>query len=129
MRNVSYALAVALVVPTAAMSEPILGTWLTGPDNKDQVAHMQIDRCGAAICGKVARAFDSAGQPVTTPNVGKRVIWDVTPKAGRGAYSGKVLLPLYGATVNGDFDVAGDRLTLRGCLGPICKSQDWSRVE
>ena len=129
MHHVSYALAIALALPSAAMAEPILGTWLTGPDNKNQVAHMQIARCGEAICGKVARAFDSAGQPVTTPNVGKQVIWDVTPKAGTGVYAGKVLLPLYGATVNGAFDVAGDRLTLRGCLGPICRSQDWTRVE
>lgn len=129
MQHVSYALAVALALPTAAMAEPILGTWLTGPDNKDQVAHMQISRCGEAICGKVARAFDNTGQPVTTPNIGKRVIWNVTPEAGAGSYNGKVLLPLYGATVNGAFDVAGDRLTLRGCLGPICKSQNWTRVE
>jgi uncharacterized protein (DUF2147 family) len=119
--------AIWLAVPGIAQAEPILGTWLTGPDNKQQVAHMQIVRCGAAICGTVLRAFDKTGQQVTTPNVGKRVIWDMQPEGG-GAYRGKVLLPLYRATVDGQFRVAGDSLTLKGCLGPVCKSQSWTRV-
>ncbi|MFD1508271.1 DUF2147 domain-containing protein [Lacimonas salitolerans] len=129
MKRFSYAMTIVLGLPGMAAAEPILGTWLTGPDNKDQVAHMQLSRCGEAICGKVARAFDQSGDPVTTPNVGKQVIWDVTPETGAGKYNGKVLLPLYGATVNGDFTVAGDHLTLKGCMGPICRSQNWTRVQ
>ncbi|SDI54685.1 DUF2147 domain-containing protein [Lutimaribacter saemankumensis] len=120
--------AIWMAAPGALQAEAILGTWLTGPDNKSQVAHMRIKRCGPAICGTVLRAFDKSGQPVTTPNVGKQVIWDVTPD-GQGVYRGKVLLPLYKTVVDGMFDVSGDRLTLKGCLGPVCKSQSWTRVE
>lgn len=115
-------------MPDIAQAEAILGTWLTGPDNKEQVAHMRIARCDAGICGTVLRAFDETGQPVTTPNVGKQVIWDVTPD-GQGSYRGKVLLPLYKTVVDGLFDVNGNRLTLKGCLGPVCRSQSWTRVE
>ncbi len=127
MARKSAILALVLLAGGAAQAEPIVGTWLTGPDNKDQVAHMQITRCGDAFCGTVLRAFDEAGQQVTTPNVGKRVIWDVTAQ-GNGVYQGKVLLPLYKTTVDGAFQVAGNQLVLKGCMGPICRSQSWTRL-
>ncbi|MCM2560661.1 DUF2147 domain-containing protein [Lutimaribacter sp. EGI FJ00015] len=127
MTRKSAILALVLLTGGAAQAEPIVGTWLTGPDNKDQVAHMQITSCGASFCGKVLRAFGSEGQQVTTPNVGKRVIWDVTAQ-GSGTYRGKVLLPLYRTTVDGLFSVVGDRLKLKGCMGPVCRTQSWTRV-
>ena len=62
-------------------------------------------------------------------------LYDLSAKLpGGGAqsladYRGKVLLPLYKTVVDGLFDVNGNRLTLKGCLGPVCRSQSWTRVE
>ena len=110
-----------------AQAETLGGTWLTGPDKKGQVAHIVVKPCGAAFCGKVAKTFNKAGKLIKGPNDGKRVLWDMkTAKAN--VYEGKMLLPLYGKTIGGKLTIAGKGLTVRGCLGPICQSQKWTRV-
>ncbi|WP_319826503.1 DUF2147 domain-containing protein [Thalassovita sp.] len=110
-----------------AMADPLLGLWLTKPDHKGQVAHVQAAPCGTGICGTILRAFDRRGQPVVTPNVGKRVFWDMRPVVP-GAYSGRGWLPLLKAEFDGAIEVRGDRLTVRGCVGLMCQSQVWTRV-
>lgn len=111
-----------------AHGDGLPGLWVTGPDYKGQVGHVSISPCGGALCGTVTRAFDEAGQPVKTPNVGKRVIWDVTG-TGDGRYEGLMHISQLGTTVRGTFELNGPRLKVRGCLGPVCQAQTWTRVE
>lgn len=72
----------------AALADSPEGTWLTGPDRKGNVAHVEARPCGGAYCGKIVRAFNGAGQPITSPNLGRQVFWDMRP-AGAGAYAGR----------------------------------------
>jgi len=127
MARIFFYIVIALGLGTAVRAETPAGTWLTGPDKKGQVAHISLAPCGAAICGHVARTFDAKGRLVKGPNDGKRVLWDITGAAA-GKYNAKVLLPAYGATVNGNLQVVGRNLVIKGCLGPVCKSQKWTRV-
>ncbi|MEZ5715010.1 MAG: DUF2147 domain-containing protein [Paracoccaceae bacterium] len=119
----------ALALPFGAdlRAETLSGLWLTGPDAKGQVGHVRLASCGAAICGTVLKAFDRNGQPVATPNIGKRVIWDVKP-SGSG-YAGRMHVSQLKADVDGTFQVAGKVLTVRGCMGPVCQSQRWKRID
>ena len=122
----SMALAGAVAVPVAADTPK--GIWVTGPDRKGQVGHVRFSSCGDALCGRVLRAFDSNGNAVKTRNVGKRVIWGMKPTAA-GKYAGTMYVSAVDRTVKGTFRVSGRSMTVRGCVGPLCQSQVWTRVD
>lgn len=111
-----------------ALADPALGLWLTEADKKGQVAHVSVTECGDALCGKIVKAFDPSGEQITTPNVGKRVFWDMTP-VGDGKYEGRAFVPAHDREYAGQMTLNGNRLNVGGCLGPVCMSQDWTRVQ
>lgn len=113
---------------TVASAERALGTWQTQPDKKGQIAHVEVTQCDSALCGKIVRAYDSDGNRITTENVGKRVFWNMTPTGG-GEYRGRAWVPAHDREYAARMDLSGDRLKVSGCLGPLCQSQVWARVE
>lgn len=127
MRRVFLVLVLPLFQVSPGWSEPLLGLWLTAPDRKGQVAHIHATPCGASLCGTILRTFDRQGNPVTTPNLGKRVFWDMQPTAP-GRYEGRGWLPLKNMQFDGQMHLQGNKLTVRGCIGPLCQSQIWTRV-
>ncbi|UYV36030.1 DUF2147 domain-containing protein [Rhodobacteraceae bacterium D3-12] len=116
------------VLASPVMADKAEGLWLTGPDKKGQVGHVKLAPCGASLCGTVIKAFDKSGKDVITQNVGKRVIWDVKPTGG-GDYSGRMLVSQLKATVDGVFHVAGNKMTVKGCVKKLCQSQVWTRLK
>lgn len=115
------------VLPASA--DPAVGIWQTQPDRKDLVSHIEVRACGAALCGHVLRAFDREGREVSTPNVGKRLFWDVKPEGGGSYGGGTVWVPLLNVTATASMVLEGGRLKVRGCKGPVCDGQTWTRVE
>ena len=112
----------------AAAADPAKGVWLTEADKKGQVAHVQVYSCGASLCGKIIKAFDSSGKQITTPNVGKRVFWDMA-SVGGGKYEGRAFVPAHNKEYAGVMNLKGNQLKVGGCLGPVCMSQKWKRVQ
>ncbi|MWD27268.1 DUF2147 domain-containing protein [Aquicoccus sp. SCR17] len=123
------ALAAICLGSAVEASEPILGTWASPPDNKDQTGHIVVSQCGQAYCGTLVRAYSPQGDPITTKNVGKRLFWDMRAEGGGLYDDGKVYVPLFGRTYDAEIRVSGNRLKVRGCLGPVCKDQTWARVD
>lgn len=117
-----------MALSSAAAAEPMLGIWATEPDPKGQVAHVSAHKCGADLCGLITQAFDHSGREIITPNVGKRLFWGVNAVSD-GGYSGKAWLPSHNLVFNAKLQVLGDRMTVRGCIALICKSQVWTRVK
>lgn len=109
-------------------ADPLVGLWLTKPDFKGQVAHVRAEPCGQGLCGTIIRAFDRKGAPVSTPNVGRRIFWDMRA-AGAGEYHGTGWLPLRGRTFEATLRVTRNQLIVSGCLGVICQKQTWTRVQ
>ena len=89
MRKLFAATALVLAGAGAALAaDPVEGVWKTEVDD-GAYAHIAIKPCGADICGTIAKAFDASG-PIDSENVGKRIVWDMTPE-GSGKYgSGKI---------------------------------------
>ena len=112
----------------AAAAGPVAGTWLTQPDAKGQRAHVTARSCGPALCGTITKVFNSSGVAIDHPNVGQRVFWGVTQVAP-GRYEGRAYVPAFQAEYPAEMTVAGGQMEVRGCLGPICKSQVWQRIE
>lgn len=128
LRVVATALIGVAASAAAALAEPVLGEWATEPDRKGQTGIVAIRQCGAALCGRIVRAYDSAGNPVVTPNVGKELFWNMRA-AGGGAYrGGRVWVPARNREYDARMDLVGDRLEVKGCLGPVCDGQVWRRV-
>lgn len=127
MKKLLITAAFGLVTAGAAIAEPVLGTWQTQPDD-GAYAHVKMQKCGSAVCGKIARTFNSEGE-YKSPNIGKTLVIDMVPQGG-GAYEGKVWRPSNNKIYIGKMDVSGNSLKLRGCVagGAICSKQTWKRL-
>ncbi|NVK14903.1 MAG: DUF2147 domain-containing protein [Rhodobacteraceae bacterium] len=128
MKHLLAGIAVAFGLAGAAAADPVLGVWKTQPDD-GSYAHIRMAKCGAAVCGKIARTFNSEGE-YKSPNIGKTLVIDMVPN-GDGSYEGKVWRPSNDKIYIGKMDLAGSSLALRGCVagGLICSKQTWTRVQ
>ena len=117
---------------TLAAADPAEGTWKTKPDDNGDYGYVQIRPCGAKLCGTLVRAFDSSGaEKPNSPNIGRRIVWDMEP-AGGGAYGGgKIWAPDRDKTYRSKMALSGNTLSVSGCVlgGMICRSSEWQRVK
>ncbi|GJD49557.1 hypothetical protein OPKNFCMD_2289 [Methylobacterium crusticola] len=133
MRPVLSVLLILAAAPAPAQEAQPLGTWLT-PAGDTQV---RIARCGAGLCGTVAKVLAGETRDVNNPDpalrgrslVGVTLAGDMRP-AGAG-WEGSLYNFRDGKTYSGKLAVKGpNALELSGCVlgGLICKRQVWSRV-
>ncbi|MFC3615207.1 DUF2147 domain-containing protein [Lutimaribacter marinistellae] len=128
MKKLILGAVAALGLAGMATADPVEGVWKTEPDD-GSYAHISMKPCGSAICGTIARTFNSDGE-YTSPNIGKTLVIDMVPQGG-GAYEGKVWRPSNDKIYIGKMQMSGNSLALRGCVagGLICSKQTWSRVQ
>ncbi len=112
-----------------AFADPIEGTWQTKADDNGNFGHVKVVPCGPAYCGTLVKSFDSAGKPLASENIGKRIIWDMVPK-GNGAYGdGKVWSPDRNKTYNSKMKLNGNSLSVSGCVFGICRDGGtWTKL-
>lgn len=128
LKTLALSLAAGLALGGAALADPVVGTWKTQPGDDGNFAHVRIYECGASLCGVLERAYDAAGAQMASDAVGKRMIWDMAAE-GNGAYSGgRIWAPDRDKTYRSKMQLSGNRLSVSGCVGPICRAQEWSRV-
>jgi len=128
MKTLALGLAISLAA-AAALADPVEGVWKTKPDDNGNFGHVSVKACGPAICGTLVKAFDGSGAEIDSPNVGKRIIWDMVAY-GNGAYDdGKVWSPDRDKTYNSEMQMTGDTLAVKGCVMGICRDGGtWQRV-
>lgn len=115
------------------------GVWLTEKGD----ARVQVGRCGANLCGKVVWLKDpidhATGKPAiddqnrnpalrNRPVLGLQLFVGMHP-AGPNSWSGQIYNADDGQTY--DSTVAqsdADHLQVRGCVGPLCGGETWTRV-
>lgn len=127
----TLALAVAAVIGfagAAAAQDAAVGIWQTEVDD-GSFAHIQMQPCGSAVCGKIQRTFNADGSEYQSPNIGKQIVINMVPN-GDGSYEGQVFRPSNGKTYIGKMTVSGSSLRLQGCVagGLLCASQNWRRA-
>lgn len=129
MKRTILAVLTTLALAAPAYADPIFGTWKTIPDDNGNFGHIEVAACGAKICGKLVKSFDSSGKPVDSDNIGRNIIWDMTAE-GDGKYGGgKVWSPDRDKTYNSKLELSGDTLKVSGCVLGICRDGgSWSRV-
>ena len=115
----------------SAFADPVEGLWKTKPDDNGKYGYVLIGPCAEKLCGVLTQAFDSAGNEVDSPNIGKQIVWDMVAN-GDGSYGGgKVWAPDRDKTYKSKMTLSGDALAVSGCVlgGMICRASDWSRVK
>jgi uncharacterized protein (DUF2147 family) len=129
MRRIVLAIAFGLTAGTA-LADPAEGVWQTAPDDNGNFGHVQVTTCGTAVCGTLVRAYDAGGQEIASPNVGRRIVWDMEPR-GDGQYAGgKVYSPDRERTYNGRLTLTPRGLAVEGCVMGICRDGGtWARVD
>jgi uncharacterized protein (DUF2147 family) len=112
------------------LADPVEGTWKTRADDNGHFGWVQIARCGPAFCGTLVKAFDDTGAEVASPNIGRKIVWDMVPQGG-GAYGdGKIWSPDRDKTYTSKLQLTGDTLQVSGCVFGICRDGGrWARVD
>ncbi len=129
MKKFVLAAVLALAAGTAG-ADPLLGTWKTKPDDNGNFGHVKVQACGAAFCGTLVKAFDGTGKQIESPNVGKKIIWDMVAYPDGVYDDGKVWSPDRDKTYDSDMKLTGNSLKVRGCVFGICRDGGtWTRVK
>lgn len=122
--------AVLSVSAGAAFADPVEGVWKTKPDDNGNFGYVQIKPCGAAFCGTLIKAFDGAGKEIDSPNVGKKIVWDMVAYPDGLYDDGKIWSPDRDKTYSSDMQLKGNSLSVRGCVLGICRDGGtWTRVK
>jgi len=116
--------------PASASAQAIAGQWTNYKKN----VVVQVERCGAAYCGRVVQASAKAQAKARkggTPNlVGTQILTGLKP-IGDGKFRGKAFVPKRNihatATVR---QLSDDVMQVQGCVlgGLLCDNEKWTRV-
>ena len=127
----TFLTAAALIfAATSAFADPVEGIWQTKKDDNGNFGFVEVKPCGPAFCGVLIKSFDSAGTPVDSPNIGRKIIWDMVAYPDGLYDDGQIYSPDRDKTYNSDMTLTGDKLAVRGCVFGICRDGGtWNRVK
>lgn len=130
LKKFGLAAVFALGASAAFAADPVTGVWKTKVDDNGKYGYVQIKPCGVAFCGTLIKAFDGAGKEYASENVGKRIVWDMTPYPDGRYDDAKVWSPDRNKTYDADLTLTGNSLAVRGCVFGICRDGGtWTRVK
>jgi len=122
--------------PSAAenlSAESVSGLFQTEPGDSGGYLHVRVGPCSEnpeQVCGMIESAFSENGDVSTDyEHLGKKMLWKMVDK-GNGKYaSGKIWAPDRDKTYRSKMQISDTGLKVKGCVGPICRAQNWKRVE
>ncbi len=135
MRMATIVAAACLATAPAWAAQPITGRWLT----EDRSAIVEIGRCGATVCGRIARVLIARPNAPTTdaanpdaalrnrPIVGLPILTGFTD--GGGDWRGRIYDPRRGKTYKSIVSRQPDgSLKVQGCIAFLCQTQTWRKA-
>lgn len=131
MRRIIAGIVFALgLTGTAAAADPVFGTWRTEKDDNGNFGHIRVEACGTRVCGTLIKSFDASGAEMASPNIGRKIVWDMLAK-GDGAYGdGRIWSPDRDKTYKSKMHLNGDQLAVEGCVMMFCRDGGtWQRVK
>ena len=136
MRKTTLALAGLLCATPLVAAQPIEGRWITA--EKDAV--ITIGECGSATCGRITKFLVAPPQGLDQRDVnnadaklrqrkllGMPVLTDFSEDAE--LWRGQIYDPKSGKTYRSVIRRKdANRLEVKGCIGPVCQTQVWTRA-
>ncbi|MBX7514185.1 DUF2147 domain-containing protein [Qipengyuania sp. GH38] len=135
LKRLAAIAALATAAPLLA-AQPIEGRWVTA--EKDAV--IQIGKCGKSLCGKIARFLVAPPQGLDQrdvnnkePRLRNRKLLGMPVLTGFSEESdlwrGEIYDPKSGKTYRSVVRRKdANRLEVKGCIGPFCQTQVWTRA-
>ena len=139
MKRAAFALAgaaMAFAVPASA-ADPITGRWIT----EDRDAVITIAPCGSNLCGKISKFLVAPPQGVdqrdiNNPDKSKRSRKLLgTPvltsfEEDGDLWRGRIYDPKTGKDYRSVIRrSSASKLEVKGCIGPFCQTQNWTRAK
>ena len=136
MKRLIALVVLSLSAPLLAAAEPIEGRWMTA----DKDAIIQIGDCGRSTCGRIAKFLVPPPQGADQRDVnnkdktkrtrkllGMAILTDFTEEGD--LWRGTIYDPNNGKIYRSIIRRKGaDRLEVKGCIGPFCQTQVWSKA-
>lgn len=131
---VAACLALSVDAAWAQKAEDAFGTWL----NPANGTHIQMYKCGAGLCAKIAKITDGQKTDDKNPDAAKRsqpiiglVIMNEAKPTGGNTWQGSLYNREDGKSYSGTITVKNkDTLDLSGCVAVVlCKTVTWTRVK
>lgn len=136
MRYMMMAAALFAAAPPVHAAEPIAGRWMT--EEKDAV--IAIKRCGKTLCGTLEKflvlpegGVDQRDVRNTDPAkrerrlLGLPILLSLTEN--KDVWRGEIYDPKSGRTYTSEVRrKAAGALEVKGCYGPLCRTQEWKKV-
>ena len=130
MRFLTVILGSLALAATPASAQAIEGQWTNYKKN----VVVQVERCGAAYCGRVVEASEKAKAKARkggTPNlVGTQILTGLKP-IGNGKFRGRAFVPKRNIHATATVRQVGDNvMQVQGCVvgGMLCDNERWTRV-
>lgn len=123
-----------IAAPAFAAPAPVSGRWLT----QGGKAIVEVAPCGAALCGRIVKIVKpDPGKPLNDANnpdkaqrarpiVGIAILSGFS--AAQDRWNGQIYDPETGKTYRSELRREGDTLKVKGCYGPFCKTQNWTKT-
>ena len=125
-------IAFGFLAPLSALAGGADGVWKTEADKSGCYLHVKIEPCASnktLTCGTITEAFNAQGKDPGYANLGKPIVKDMQTEAS-GDYSGGTIWdPQSDKTYKSKMSISGNTMTVKGCIGPICSGQTWTRVK
>lgn len=120
---------ILFVSMSIADEQGVIGIWQTEASERGYL-HVSIKNCDEALCGKIIAAFSLEGEPSSDfEHIGKDMVWDMKSKGATSWSKGKIWDPTKDKTYKSKMTLAGDTLSVSGCVLMVCRGQDWTRVK
>lgn len=112
LRSTALAGLVLAFAATAALADPIEGTWKTKSGSTAAIAS-----CGDAYCITL-KSGEYAGKQIGRLS------------GNDGSYAGKITDPKSDKTYSGKAAISGSAMSLKGCVfgGLICRGETWTKM-
>jgi len=124
MKTLITAAALGFMTATAALADPVFGTWASPKSDAGASFQVTVQQCGSSICGKITSIAGGADPAIK----GRDMVWNMAARGG-GEYKGKIWAPDTDKTYNGKMNLSGNTLKMSGCILGICRGENFSRVK
>lgn len=131
MRKLIAAL-LLIAAPVALSASGADGVWKTESDKHGAYLHVRMEPCNAnksMICGVISEAFTKDGKDPGYANLGKPIVKEMKPDGTNSYSGGTVWDPQSNKTYKSKISISGNSMTVKGCIGPVCSGQNWTRVK
>lgn len=122
-----------LVSMSARANDTLNGLYQTEAGDSGGYLHVRIGPCADVeeeFCGIIEKAFQQGGAPSSDyAHIGKKMLWGMKKKNNGKYAGGKIWAPDRDKTYRSKMRHDGTDLTVKGCVGPLCRTQSWQRVE